>query len=322
MEENLIGYLLNALDPLTRGQVEAYLASHPDARARLELLRQALEPLAADRALPEAPAGLAERTLRFVAGSTGELPQAPQAAAERSFGSHRSPWRRADILVAAVLLLALAGLAFPWVLQLRRLGHGKDNPEHLVQCKDNLRQFYQALRVYHDQHGSFPNVDRIAAPRQAAGLMVPYLIEQEYLPRTMTVQCPSAGGTGACPWTLRELQAMTRDEFDHSAPHLNPGYAYSLGYLEQGVCLSVSLTTGKAGSLQPLMADCPGQDATKGNSPNHGGTGQNVLFVDGSVKFCTSRLVDGDDLYLNKFKKVGAGVDRDDPSLAGSAEAP
>src|SRR5262249_32398290 len=146
-------------------------------------------------------------------------------------------------------------------------------------------------------------------PRPAAGMVVPYLIDQGYLPRSASVHCPSAGGSGARPWTLKELQAMSPQEFDASGPHLNPGHADSLGYLEPGVCLSGSLGMLKASSLQPLMADCVGEDATKGdNSPNHGGKGQNILFVDGSVSYKTSRLVSGDDIYLNKFKKVKAGA--------------
>jgi prepilin-type processing-associated H-X9-DG protein len=323
MEDNLVGYLLNALDPLTQRQVEAYLDAHPDARARLELLRQALAPLEADRDVADPPPGLADRTLQRVAESPAELPRTPKVASEREFGSPRTPWRRADVLVAAVLLLAVLGTMFPWVLQIRARGERPDNPAHLVQCQNNLRQFYQALRAYHDHHRHFPNVNDIEGPRPAAGMVVPYLIDQGYLPRSASVHCPSAGGSGACPWTLKQLQAMSPEEFDTSAPHLNPGYAYSLGYLEQSVCLSVSLVMLKPSSLQPLMADCAAEDATKGdNSPNHGGKGQNVLFADGSVSYKTSRLLNGDDLYLNKFKKVAAGASADDSPVGNSAEIP
>ncbi len=321
MEENLIGYLLNALDPLTQRQVEAYLADHADARARLELLRQALEPLAADAGLAEAPPpGLAERTLRHVAEANREFPQAP-AAAQRSFGPPRTPWRRADVLVAALVLLGFVSTALPWVVQLRRIGRSDDNPVHRIECQENLRKFHEAMMVYHDRNGRFPNVDRITGPRKAAGLLVPYLIDQGCLPATVNVQCPAAGGNAATPWTLAQLQDMGREEFEHSARHLNPGYAYSLGYLENGKCLSVSLQD-KPGYIKPLMADCPGPDATKGNSPNHGGKGQNVLYVDGSVKFCTTRAPDGDDFYVNKIKKVGTGFNQADDVLGGSDAAP
>src|SRR5947209_19083538 len=49
MDENLIGYLLNALDPGTRLETEKYLLRNPDARDNLDRLRSALEPLEADR---------------------------------------------------------------------------------------------------------------------------------------------------------------------------------------------------------------------------------------------------------------------------------
>jgi len=322
MEMNLIGYLLQALDPLTQRQVEAYLAEHPEARARLELLRQALEPLAVDRDPGEAHPNLAERTLRFIAeAATRDAPQAPPH--KRGPGSADSSWRRADVLVAAGLLLSFLSLLLPWVARLRALDRRHDNPVHLVECKDNLRQFYQALRVYHDQHGHFPNLEQIEAPRTAAGLMVPFLIDQGYLPASTNVHCPGAGGFGVCPWTLPQLQVMTPEEVEQSVQHLNPGYAYNLGYRDpNGSYVGFRLVPTKPNYLRPLMADCLGENSTKDNSANHDGTGQNVLFGDGHVKFKTSRFLFDDDIYLNKAKKVKAGLDMDDMVLGGSEDAP
>ena len=48
MDENLIGYLLDALEPDERRAVEARLRSDPRTRARLATLRRALLPLEAD----------------------------------------------------------------------------------------------------------------------------------------------------------------------------------------------------------------------------------------------------------------------------------
>ena len=63
MDENLVGYLLDALEPETRAGVEDYLRDHSEARQRLELLRQALQPLECDRDAiePEGPGPLANR---------------------------------------------------------------------------------------------------------------------------------------------------------------------------------------------------------------------------------------------------------------------
>ncbi len=62
-----IGYLLNALDERGTRDVEAYLNSHPEARQKLALLQQALEPLASDMDAPLPPPQLTERTLARVA---------------------------------------------------------------------------------------------------------------------------------------------------------------------------------------------------------------------------------------------------------------
>jgi prepilin-type processing-associated H-X9-DG protein len=77
----------------------------------------------------------------------------------------------------------------------------------------------------------------------------------------------------------------------------------------------------------PIMADCPPFDGRgrggAGNSRAHGGTGQNVLFIDGSVRFVTSRQVTpGDDMYLNFDDRILAGVREGDTVLAASDASP
>ena len=64
MDEHLVGYLLKALDSDTERQVGDYLRASPEGRTRLELLRQALEPLEADKEEIDPPADLHLRTLR------------------------------------------------------------------------------------------------------------------------------------------------------------------------------------------------------------------------------------------------------------------
>jgi hypothetical protein len=73
-----------------------------------------------------------------------------------------------------------------------------------------------------------------------------------------------------------------------------------------------------------LMADAPPAESSLGNSPNHGGYGQNVLFKDGSTKFTTERTsgFEGDDIYLNKCGKREAGMDWRDTVIGGSSSRP
>ena len=66
MHDELIGYLLGALDHVEQQLVEEYLAAVVDARSSLEALRRGLEPLEADDGHLDPPAGLARRTCQHV----------------------------------------------------------------------------------------------------------------------------------------------------------------------------------------------------------------------------------------------------------------
>jgi hypothetical protein len=74
----------------------------------------------------------------------------------------------------------------------------------------------------------------------------------------------------------------------------------------------------------PILADRPPQGGGPGNSPNHGGCGQNILLVNGQVRYITTRAagIDGDDIYTNRRNQVGAGLDRWDTVLGSSADRP
>ena len=66
MHDELIGYLLGALDGDELALVEEHLAARPDADCHLEILRRGLEPLEADDGHLDPPEGLALRTCQVV----------------------------------------------------------------------------------------------------------------------------------------------------------------------------------------------------------------------------------------------------------------
>ena len=72
------------------------------------------------------------------------------------------------------------------------------------------------------------------------------------------------------------------------------------------------------------MADCPPPDAGRGNSLNHGGQGQNVLYLDGHTQWCTTRTVGlaGDDIFINRERRVAPGLDWADSVLGRSEVGP
>jgi prepilin-type processing-associated H-X9-DG protein len=317
MDQDLVGYVLNTLDADEQRQVEDYLARSPEGRQRLELLRQTLEPLAVDSEPPPPPPGLVVRTIAKVAEycvRDRELPRAP--AAPRSYVMPRPLWRRADVLVAACLLVAVVGLAIPAVLQLR-------TPKAMVECQNNLRLAHDALNTYHEHHGKYPDVASVK-PHQAAGLVVPILVEAGVWPANASVRCPGDGPQFGCTTSIAQVKNMSAEEFNRIAPTLVPGYAYSLGYFDSdNVYHAPCNDPGRPNSLLPLLADvAPGPDLR--NSINHGGRGQNVLFHDGHVRFTVLRTIglDGDDIYLNRAQKVAAGLGPRDSVLGHSSSSP
>lgn len=315
MEEDLVGYLLNALEPAEQRRVEAYVEADPQAQQHLQLLERAFEPLAADRDGLEPPAGLAVRTLALIAEHRCMEPVRIFEPARRpSAFTHRTWWRRADVLVAASLLFC-AALLVPPALSYVRYRH------NVTFCANSLHVLGNSLAAYGDHHdGNFPNIanpfqDHPVADvsdRAAAGMVMPVLASHGVLNPRAAGPCPGSGE----PMTdvnMDSLQSMSPEEFQQAAPELMPSYAYTLGYESNGHIAGLSRRNGRV----PLMSDAPPVVAVvvtpNANSRNHGGYGQNVLFTDGTVIFLKSRFFKAgicgkpDDIYVNQEGQIRAG---------------
>jgi prepilin-type processing-associated H-X9-DG protein len=318
MDENLLGYLLGALDPEAQRQVEALLARDEAARLRLQELRQALAPLEADRDEIEPPPYLAPRTIARVAEHCCQgLPRAPRPSGA---GGGRPVWRRADWFVAASLFALVCGLGASWLGRLR-------SQRDILACQDNLREFYTGLRTYsQSHHNRFPNVANAAdSPKNVAGLVIPILVSNGELPRGTMISCPAVHLTRGPALPLEEVLTMNDAEFQRQSARLAAGYAYSLGFRDAlGECQGPVFDPDQDNAQLPLMSDSPPVDLRVGNSPNHGGGGQNVLYADGHVRFCTHRAVGvgGDDIFVNRKGEVCAGLDRFDAVLGRSTASP
>jgi hypothetical protein len=318
MEDQLVGYLLNALDADQKEQVESYLRQHPESEQKLELLRQAMQPLLLDSAGAEPPPGLADRTITHVAKHRyDKLPTAPPPRVGGG-GMGRPFWRRADVLIAASLLILAGGVAVTWINQARYSAG-------ITYCENDLHDIYGGMVAHKDKSGKLPNVHNIAKPpRDVAGLMIPKLIAAGYLPKKFTMKCPGAKPT-FLPLTYDQALGLSDPEFTKQAGSLTPCYGFALGYRDKdGNLHGPQFDANPDSVLTVLAADGPPADPLTGNSPNHAGKGQNVLFLNGNVKFCTDRAnsFKGDDLYLNKMNKVGAGLDWHDNVIGDSRARP
>jgi hypothetical protein len=312
MDDLLLGYLLETLDPMARQRVEAELQSNPDARARLARVQAVLAPLAEDAADPAPPAGLVLNTLARVAEHRCAH-RVPVRPVSHPLAPPRFSWGRADVLVAACMLVVLVGLTAPLV---SRLWYRHDR----YACANNLRKFWAGLSAYADGHdGDYPRVQE-DGPLAVAGVFVPMLSEAGLL-EDVSVGCPGRGVRRPAAVRLSDLErlhAERPDEYNVVVHELAGNYAYSLGYHDDASGLR-GLRRDSGDGL-PILADRGSDRAT--NSENHGGSGQNVLYVGGNVRWTTQPTIGADHIYLNHNLRREAGLCRTDTVLGASDARP
>ena len=134
MREQLLGYLLDALEPSERTSVEHQLAGNPAWQDELKVLARALEPLRAAPREYEPSPGLAVRTCEFVMHRAAVTPASaevvrgtPKLRPVREVVGVPSPsrWTFADIAVAAGIVLAASMILFPAINHSRYTAAGR-----------------------------------------------------------------------------------------------------------------------------------------------------------------------------------------------------
>lgn len=329
MREDLLGYLLDALDDDERLRVEEALSGDRQLRHELKSLRERLAFLGTDADVDEPPAGLVGRTCAVVeaykerqlvspasaartqaaAPSRGRLSERP----ERGSGTRR--WSLADAVVAAGIVLALAALFFPAIANSRF-------QSRIASCQHNLQCVGQTLNDFSENsHGLFPQIP-VDGNRAAAGLYAPILVDNHYLTETDVLVCPGSRlANHLSQWrvpTLKELdQARGRQLVDLHRT-MGGSYGYTLGYREND---RYQTPRNEGRAYFALMSDAPSLHLLGRQSDNHGGYGQNVLFEDNHVEF----VVDGvayDRLFVNRDGYAEAGLDKSDSVIGHSAAPP
>jgi hypothetical protein len=291
MTDRLFEYALGQLNEQEAREVLAYLADHPEAGVMVAKLQAILRPLEADRAQPEPPPGLATDTIAALAQElviTGEI-ETIRYPRRQSWGDWLLDRQKINILVACCLALVVFAMLMTGVTRLR------DHQTRMA-CQDQLRATHLALTGYADTHsGRYPEVGTEAVPQ--AGDFVKDLVRSGQLPIRDTASCP----------------------LNHDTP-----YTYTLGFRATPQSPVAGLRVGESRNTTdwtPVAADLP--TATNGPICVHAG-GQNVLFVNGSVRFATTRQagLQGDDIYCNDAGIIRAGLSTTDASLGRSHDQP
>jgi len=320
-KEQLLGYLVGALDDAQREEIELRLKSDPRFRREADLLRGQIQPLERLREDCTPPPGLAKRTCRLVASEAAAAsrpdsrptPMSEEAAPASWVG--RISWL--DIVVAATVFIAAFVLTPPAIQYSRSRARE-------TACKDNLREVGRALISYSDGHdGCFPQVPT-KGPGAAAGIYAPMLKEVNLLTDDKRVVCPGSSlaqqQSHRIP-TTDELQAASPEELRHLRATMGGSYGYSLGYMLDGVYFPVR---NQRRPHFALMADTPVTDGRNRQTLNHDGRGQNVLFEDGHVDFATSSLANPltGDIFSNDDGAMAAGIHIEDSVIGPSATPP
>jgi len=265
---------------------------------------------------PEPPADLVLNTLiRLAEQQTHQLPQAPHRQLTPTAPPERRVGRWAEWLVAASIGLIAIGLG---TCALVPLWHR----QQVTACQHNLASLGLTLVQYGKQHqGAFPAARAVPGPEGVAAVYVPLLYQAGF--QQLQVGCPAQGKKEAPQWDLASLHRLHRDDpdaFARTVRELSGDFAYTLGYRDSGRLIGPRLDSG---AEVPLVGDI-GPINGVGNSPNHGGRGQNVLFIGGHVRWLVTPETGAscDELYLNREHRVKAGVDPLDYVLAPGDASP
>ena len=311
MRENLIGYLLNALEPSEQALVEAHLSRDPQLKQELELLSRGLTPLAAGRGDFPPPIGLATRTNQFVAVQAKVTLPPPVTSVP-------SRWSMADLAVAAGVFLAATMLFWPAMNQSRFAAR-------VLNCQNNQRQIGVALASYSEKYpGQFPAID-VNHPLNRAGIYAVILRQHGLLPQAHVLICPDSNlveqrDNFNVP-TFEELEKAQPKQLVLLRKKMGGSYSFSLGFYD-GDRYQSPKDLGR--STHALMADTPNHQSPDRFTSNHGGCGLNVLYEDGHVGYlttCHSRAC-RDHLFENRKGMPNAGLDRDDVVLGASDDSP
>ncbi len=359
MREDLLGYLLSALEPHEMRQVDQQLQDDPRLREELAEVERMLYPLDQSLAVEHVisvPPSLIAQTLERIPSRHGAPAQAAQnewlpeasltiGSAPETLPRGRRPWM--DLLAGCAAAAVLLALALPTVARLRSEARN-------VACQDNLRQLGAAISqfVLRERDAYLPSLAE-SGPEAFAGMYAVRLADRGLLADARLRWCPELPLPQDEPPPSRRFKSVADDPPPAALTHLVIGeelkqaadrgdvsllrwlqriagghYAYSLGVVD-GNRYDAPQYEGR--SSFAILGDAPisgthgtdSVDVTKLRW-SHGGEGANLLYEDGSVRHLrvSAMLELPDHPFVNHRGSIEAGVNIDDASLAPSWRPP
>ncbi len=322
-QENLVGYLLGALEADEHDSVGHQIKKTPKLQQELDALEARLAPLESERWRDyEPPPRLAASTCAMIAEIAAD--SAAIEAHRPSPRSKMSPaiepprkgatWSLMDMVVTAGIFAAIACLFLP------SIGRSLDTAK-VMACQNNLRGLFGGLSQYSTANNGVYPTPRLRGNEGMAGAFASQLVEPKFASYQQIV-CPSQlnkRSTSRRVPTLSEVRQQPQSvKTDVLAP-LRRVYGYSLGHVDEGGRYHRPKAQGR--SHVALVADHPSSPYGVSNAA-HRGSGLNVLMEDGSVKtlppgVCT---IGSDNIFLNDEGRIGPGVHENDSVIGPSVQ--
>ncbi|MGB2986455.1 MAG: hypothetical protein WBE26_11295 [Phycisphaerae bacterium] len=299
LEELLLDWHLDQPDEEDRSWIEEELRRDEQLRAKSDRLGQILQPLDHWTVAPGRP-NLADKVLAYVEGSTRDKSPVLPFPTEEG-GYRRSPFLSLRELVAvAACILLLIGVFVPGVSGIR-------SRSHRAICASNLGSIFRGVTAYQQAFaGSLPFAGSCAnaswlpggAPDQ------PYASNSRHTYLLVKLDYGPSAGNFICP-ACRSGKPMREDNrvaYNDFARACNVSYA-SLNLAGPSPNLRPRTRIAYISDANPLFVNArfnESIDPDKTNSPAHGGKGQTVLTLDGSVKWMTTPVYgpERDNLWL------------------------
>lgn len=334
-QEELLGYVLGALDAQEQRNVQQLIDQNPDLEDQLLEIRNSLLPLdCLDTSGPRP--GMARRTCEMVAscqsnpdevdcsiaefsatllpgnGKDVEPKLTASTANERSL-LHPSSWSLPDFVMAVGLMAIVAGILFPTVSYTRF-------NSRLMACQNNMRELGTAFMQFSDVNGGdFVDIPH-CGPSSANGFYAPKLKECGFVEDDSLFACAGLGADAApvhIP-SIETIQNASGKQLCYLKRTMGGHYGYTMGYRdEKGHCPPQQ---GRANLV--LLADMPSLNVAGRVSLNHGGWGQNCLFGDGRVAFIRGESIGEDAIFVNDYNLVAPGCGPEDNVIAPSHLSP
>ncbi len=316
-QEQLLGYLLGALEDDEQRHVDARLQREPELLRSLKSVERSLRPLEGLPRFYAPPPGLASRTCRMVLAVEGRVAPLPQLSPCPIPPRWSRGFRFADLAVGMAVFLAAAALLVPAVQSSRFNAH-------ILTCQDKLRQIGVALTQYSDRNGGYFPVVPLRGELATAGIYAPVLLDHGLLTESHQVVCPGSplanDGQFRVP-RLSEVRLVGNERIGELCRQMGGSYGYSLGYVQDGVYRA---TRNLRRAHFALLSDRPSLHMPEFQTVHHSGRGQNVLFEDGHVRFLETPNTPytADHLFTNAEGRIAPGVHADDSVIVSSTAYP